>query len=223
MTPELKKRAKLFKSKHLPLTKSLVLVGHMGCGKSTVGRRLAQVLGMRFVDADQAIEESAGQTIADMFAIHGESYFRDGERRVIKRLLEDGPIVLATGGGAMMNEETQRNIKNAAYAIWLKPTLEQLLARTTGRSHRPLLNTGDPKAVFRRLFRERDPVYKTADIVVRSGKDGPDVATAITLKRLSAFLEAQTQDASRQADPGTPADHGTPADMTPEPKKEARS
>jgi shikimate kinase len=214
MTPELKKRAKLFKSKHLPLTKSLVLVGHMGCGKSTVGRRLAQVLGMRFVDADQAIEESAGQTIADMF---------DGERRVIKRLLEDGPIVLATGGGAMMNEETQRNIKNAAYAIWLKPTLEQLLARTTGRSHRPLLNTGDPKAVFRRLFRERDPVYKTADIVVRSGKDGPDVATAITLKRLSAFLEAQTQDASRQADPGTPADHGTPADMTPEPEKEARS
>ncbi len=217
MTPELKKRAKLFKSKHLPLTKSLVLVGHMGCGKSTVGRRLAQVLGMPFVDADQAIEESAGQTIADMFAIHGESYFRDGERRVIKRLLEDGPLVLATGGGAMMNEETQRNIKKAAYSIWLKPTLDQLLARTTGRSHRPLLNTGDPKAVFRRLFRERDPVYKTADIVVRSGKDGPDVAAAIALKRLSAFLEAQTQDASRQADPGTPAD------MTPEPEKEARS
>jgi shikimate kinase len=206
MTPELKKRAKLFKSQHLPLTKSLVLVGHMGCGKSTVGRRLAQVLELPFVDADHAIEESAGQSISDMFATHGEAYFRDGERRVIKRLLEDGPIVLATGGGAMMNEETRQRIKERAYSIWLKPTLEQLLARTTGRSHRPLLNTGDPKAVFRRLFRERDPVYKTADVVVRSGKDGPDVATAMTLRRLAAYLEAHTV--------------GVPAASAPAPEKE---
>ncbi len=207
MTPELKKRAKNFRAKHAPLAKSLVLVGHMGCGKSTVGRRLAQVLDMPFVDADQAIEESAGQSIADIFATHGEPYFRDGERRVIKRLLEGEPIVLATGGGAMMNEQTQANMRDAAVSIWLKPTLEQLLARTAGRTHRPLLNSGDPKRVFRRLFKTRDPVYKTADIIVRSGKEGPDVAAAIALKRLSAFLDAQkaaqepnaTQEAAKDA------------------------
>lgn len=191
MTPELKKRAKSFRDKHLPLDRSLVLVGHMGCGKSTVGRRLAQVLDMPFVDADQAIEESAGQSIPDIFATHGEPYFRDGERRVIKRLLEGEPIVLATGGGAMMNEQTQAKIKEAAVSIWLKPTLDQLLARTAGRTHRPLLNSGDPKVVFRRLFKTRDPVYKTADVIVRSGKEGPDVAASIALKRLSAFLESQ--------------------------------
>ena len=148
--------------------RSLVLIGLMGAGKSAIGRRLAKRLALDFVDADKEIEAAAGMSINDIFADHGEAYFRDGERRVIARLLSEGPFVLATGGGAFMNGQTRREISANGLAIWLRAELDILLERVSRRDTRPLLKTGDPREIMRALMDERYPVYAQADITVES-------------------------------------------------------
>ena len=152
--------------------RSIVLVGMMGAGKTSVGRRLAQRLGLPFVDADAEIETGARMTIPEIFERFGERYFRDGERKVIARLLDEGQKVLATGGGAFMNPSTRERIAGAGVSIWLKPDFEILLRRVRKRSNRPLLQTADPEATLRRLLDERSPTYSLADFTIES-KDGP--------------------------------------------------
>ena len=147
---------------------SVVLIGLMGAGKTAIGRRLATRLGLNFVDADTEIEQAAGRSISDIFADHGESHFRNGERRVITRLLGDGPQVLATGGGAYMNDETRKTIAECGVSVWLKADLKVLMERVVRRDHRPLLKTKDPDAVMKRLMDERYPVYSSSNITVRS-------------------------------------------------------
>jgi shikimate kinase len=148
--------------------KPIVLVGLMGAGKSSVGRRLAEKLGFTFVDADQEIEKAAGQTIPEIFAQHGEDYFREGEKRVIARLLENRDHVLATGGGAYMNTETRDAIKHLGVSVWLKAELDLLVKRVQKRDNRPLLKGQDPRVVLQNLIDIRYPVYATADITVES-------------------------------------------------------
>jgi len=149
-------------------TRSIVLVGMPGSGKSAVGRRLAARLELPFVDADEEIERAAGKPITDIFKDHGEPYFRDGERKVIARLLRSGPLVLATGGGAFMVAETQENIRQGGISIWLKAEFEVLMKRIKRRHDRPLLKTDDPGATLRKLMQERDPIYALADLTVQS-------------------------------------------------------
>ena len=148
--------------------RSLVMVGLMGCGKSSIGRRLGDALGLKFVDADTEIEVAAGKSIAEIFEDHGEPYFRDGERRVIARLLNAGPQVLATGGGAFINDETRANVKVAGISIWLKAELHVLMRRVMRRENRPLLRTGDPEARMRELMALRYPIYGQADLTIES-------------------------------------------------------
>jgi shikimate kinase len=147
--------------------RSIVLVGMPGSGKSAVGRRLAARLDLPFVDADEEIERAAGKPITDIFKDHGEPYFRDGERKVIARLLRSGPLVLATGGGAFMVAETQENIRRAGISIWLRAELALLMRRVLKRNTRPLLEK-DPEGVMRQLMETRYPVYAKADITVES-------------------------------------------------------
>src|SRR6267378_5727070 len=149
-------------------TRSLVLVGMMGAGKSTIGRRLSVRLRLPFLDADIEIEAAAGMSIPDIFETHGEPHFRDGEARVIARLLDNGPAVIATGGGAFMREETRRRIQEKAVSIWLKADADIIMKRVKRRADRPLLQTADPAATIGRLIREREPVYQHADITVAS-------------------------------------------------------
>jgi shikimate kinase len=149
-------------------SRSIVLVGLMGAGKTSIGRRLAEKLGLPFVDADSEIESAAGMSIPEIFADHGEAHFRDGERRVIARLLENGRQVLATGGGAFMNAETRANIARQGISVWLKADIDVLMKRVLKRGGRPLLANADPEAVMRKLMDERYPVYAEADITVAS-------------------------------------------------------
>jgi shikimate kinase len=148
--------------------RSAVLVGMMGAGKSSIGRRVALRLGIPFVDADAEIEKAAGMTIPDIFAMHGEPDFRAGEARVIARLLESGPQVLATGGGAFMNADTRAVIGAKGVSVWLKAEFEVLMRRIKRRHDRPLLKTDDPGATLRALMDERYPVYALADVTVQS-------------------------------------------------------
>jgi shikimate kinase len=148
--------------------RSIVLVGMMGSGKSSIGRRLATRLGLPFVDADAEIEKAADMTIAEIFATHGEPYFRAGEVRVIARLLEGGPQVLATGGGAFMSPDTRATIRAKGISVWLRATLDVLGRRIKRRSDRPLLKNSDPIDTLRRLIEERYPVYAEADLTVES-------------------------------------------------------
>jgi shikimate kinase len=148
--------------------RSLVLVGMMGAGKSSIGRKLAQRLNLHFVDADGEIEQAAGMSISEIFAKHGEPYFRAGEARVIARLLDGGPQVLATGGGAFMHPQSREAIRAKAVSIWLKAEYEVLMKRIKRRSDRPMLKTDDPGETLRRLMAERDPVYAEADVTVHS-------------------------------------------------------
>jgi shikimate kinase/3-dehydroquinate synthase len=165
---------------------SIVLVGLMGAGKSALGKRLAARLGLPFHDSDAEIEAAAGITVAEIFARHGEAHFRAGERRVIARLLADGPIILSTGGGAFMDSETRALIRARAVSVWLRCPMPILLARVIGRTHRPLLNAGDPAEILARLSRLRDPVYAEADIIFDCTEDPPDMTT----DRLLASIEA---------------------------------
>jgi shikimate kinase len=168
------------------LDRPIVMVGMMGAGKSAIGRRLAQRLGLPFVDADAEIERAAGATIAEIFEKHGEAVFRDGERRVIARLL-DGPVgVLATGGGAFMDPETRARIRALGITVWLKADLETLVERVSRRGHRPLLKNGDPREIIARLLAERGPIYAEADITVETGH----APTAATVERVIEALAA---------------------------------
>jgi shikimate kinase len=150
-------------------TRSVVLVGMMGAGKSTIGRRLSTRLRLRFLDADSEIEMAhAGMTIPEIFSAYGEPYFRDGEARVIARLLDNGPAVLATGGGAFMRQETRDRIRDKAISIWLKADADIIMKRVKRRADRPLLQTADPEATLGRLLTEREPVYQHADLTIWS-------------------------------------------------------
>jgi shikimate kinase len=150
-------------------TRLIVLVGMMGAGKSTVGRRLAARLKLPFTDADNEIETAhAGMSIPEIFEAHGEAYFRDGEARVIARLLENGPGVLATGGGSFMREETRNRIRDKAISMWLKADADVIMRRVKRRADRPLLQTADPAGTVTRLLTEREPVYRDADLTIWS-------------------------------------------------------
>jgi shikimate kinase len=146
----------------------IVLVGMMGAGKSTVGRRLGARLNLPFIDADSEIETAAGMTIPEIFELHGEAHFRDGEARVIARLLESGPAVLATGGGSFMREETRRRIAEKAVSVWLKADPDVIMRRVKRRADRPLLQTADLGLTVHRLLSEREPVYQHADLTIAS-------------------------------------------------------
>jgi shikimate kinase len=148
--------------------RAIVLVGMMGAGKSSIGRRLAGTLDIPFVDADTEIEKAAGMTIPEIFESQGEAYFRAGEARVIARLLDGGPCVLATGGGAFMNPQTRALARERGLSVWLKAELDVLLKRVRRRADRPLLKTDDPAATLERLIAERYPFYAEADIAVMS-------------------------------------------------------
>jgi shikimate kinase len=149
-------------------TRSVVLVGMMGAGKSTIGRRLAARLQLPFVDADTEIESAHRMPIPDIFATYGESYFRDGEARVIARLLDGGAGVIATGGGAVMRDETRERIRRQAVSIWLKADTDVIMRRVKRRADRPLLKTADPAATIGRLIGEREPFYQQADLTIAS-------------------------------------------------------
>jgi shikimate kinase len=157
------------------LTRSLVLVGLMGAGKSSIGRRLAVRLGLPFRDADTEVEVAAGCTIDEIFARFGEAAFRDGERRVIRRLLGEAPHVLATGGGAFIDPETRALIAAQGISVWLRADLDVLVARTARRSNRPLLKQGDPREVLEQLIAIRYPIYAEADIVIDTDESPQDV------------------------------------------------
>jgi shikimate kinase len=163
-------------TEHVPpphtLEKSIVLVGLMGAGKTTIGRRLAKRLGVEFVDADAEIEKAAGCSIKDIFECYGEAAFREGERRVICRLMAGPPQVVATGGGAFMDPETRRRVKESGVSVWLKADIKTLVARVGKRDTRPLLAKGDPESILRDLAEKRNPFYAEADIHVES-RDGP--------------------------------------------------
>jgi shikimate kinase len=148
--------------------RSVVLIGMMGAGKSTIGRRLAARLGLPFFDADVEIEAAAGMSIPDIFETRGEPDFREGEARVIARLLDSGPAVIAPGGGALMRKETRDRIRDKAVSIWLKADVDIIMRRVKRRSDRPLLRTADPEATVGRLLSEREPIYQQADLTVWS-------------------------------------------------------
>ncbi|QFT77652.1 shikimate kinase [Erythrobacter sp. THAF29] len=159
------------------IDRPIVLVGLMGAGKSTVGRRLASMLARDFIDADDAIEEAAQRNVSEIFEEFGEAYFRDGERRVIARLIDENSGVIATGGGAFVDPETRALILDRAIAVWIDCDIDTLVERTSRRSHRPLLRTGDPKEILTRLLDEREPYYSQAQVRVLS-EDGPHKDTA---------------------------------------------
>jgi shikimate kinase len=172
-------------------SRSIVLVGMMGVGKSSIGRRLAARLGVPFVDADSEIEKAAGMSIADIFARHGEADFRSGEARVIARLLDGGPQVLATGGGAVMNADTRAAIKAKGVSIWLSAEFEVLMRRINKRKNdRPMLQTADPEATLRELLVVREPVYAQADLTVQSREVPHDAIVAEIMMALATFLNA---------------------------------
>jgi shikimate kinase len=148
--------------------RSLVLVGLMGCGKSSIGRRLATRVGLPFIDADEEIESVAQKSISEIFADHGEAFFRDREAKVIARLLGNGPQVLATGGGAFITPETRAKIREAGLSIWLRAELPVLMRRVGKRDSRPLLKNGDPEQTMRSLMAARYPIYAEADLTVES-------------------------------------------------------
>ncbi|MBS0490857.1 MULTISPECIES: shikimate kinase [unclassified Phenylobacterium] len=169
--------------------RTITLVGLMGVGKSSVGRRLANALDLPFKDADVEIEAAAGRSIPDIFAEMGEPAFREGERRVITRLLENPPHVLATGGGAFMNDETRALIKERSISVWLKADLDVLVRRVSRKDSRPLLSGKDPLAVLTELAEKRYPVYAQADIMVETGDTAHHVTVDQVIRALTAFLE----------------------------------
>ena len=175
------------------LDRPIVLVGLMGSGKSNIGRRLAQRLGLPFRDSDAEFETAAACTIAEYFAQYGEAQFREGERRVILRLLNGQRTVVATGGGAFCDPVTRAGIKEHAVSVWLRADLDLLVRRTSGRDHRPLLKQGDPREILGRLIEARHPFYAEADIVVDSTDESPDVTMGAVLTALARWLETKPQ------------------------------
>ena len=170
-------------------TQPLVLVGLMGAGKSTVGRRLAKKIGWRFVDSDEEIEAAAGCSVDDIFTLYGEPNFRDLEHKVIGRLLHESSVVLATGGGAWMQPAVREMIRQQATSIWLRAGLDVLLDRVSKRQTRPLLETGDKQEILGKLMAERYPVYALADRVVDSGHGSHDRVVEQVMALLSGAGE----------------------------------
>jgi len=169
--------------------RSLVFVGMMGAGKTTLGRRVAARLALPFVDLDQEIEKAAALSVAEIFARHGETHFRDGERKVMARLLGDGPQVLATGGGAFMNAETRAAIAERAVSVWIEADPGVLFQRIRHKPTRPLLQNPDPEGTLRRLVAERYPVYALADVTVRSHDVSKEAMTEEILSALAAHFD----------------------------------
>nr|WP_306263386.1 shikimate kinase [Pararhizobium sp. IMCC3301] len=174
-------------------TRSIVLVGMMGVGKSSVGRRLAQAMNLPFVDADKEIEEAANRSIVEIFEAYGEAHFRDGEKRVIQRLLADGPQVLATGGGAFMNAETRAEIAERGISVWLRAELKVLIARVKRKPTRPLLQKPNPEKILAELLAQRNPVYAQADITITSRDVPHEVVVGDILTALDGFLASDGQ------------------------------
>lgn len=170
--------------------RSIVLVGLMGAGKSSVGKRLAQRMHLPFVDADTAIEQAAGLTIPEIFARFGETDFRSGERRVIARLLKEGPQVLATGGGAYMSEETRQRIRENGVSVWLKAEFDVLMRRVRRRADRPLLKNSNPEETMRKLIDERYPVYAEADLTIISTEVAHDIVVQSIVEALTGHLDS---------------------------------
>jgi shikimate kinase len=171
-----------------PVDRTIVLVGLMGVGKTTVGRRLAAALDLPFRDSDEEVQRAAGRTVAEIFAERGEAEFRDGERRVIARLLDEPPHVLATGGGAFMNPETRRLVKEKAVSVWLRADIDVMLRRVSRKNDRPLLQGPDPHGVLEALAAQRYPVYAEADIEIESS-DTPHASTVeLIIDALQAHL-----------------------------------
>lgn len=171
--------------------RSLVFVGLMGAGKTVIGRRVAGILGLPFIDSDHEIETVSRMTVPELFATYGEEEFRALERRVIARLLRHGPQVLSTGGGAFMNEATRRAIARQGVSVWLKADLDTLMHRVAKRQNRPLLNTEDPRAVMQRLMDARYPVYGTAAVTVQSRDEPKEIIAGEVVASLAAFLEEE--------------------------------
>ena len=178
------------KRDHAP-KKIIVLVGIMGAGKSTVGKILADRLGMRFFDADQEIERAAGCTITDFFEKYGEVEFRKGEERVISRILAGEPCVLATGGGAFMSEATRLLIKKIATSVWLRVSFEVLAKRLEKRFDRPLLQTADPQQTLKALIKNRYPIYNDADFIVDAENDGVDITVSKVVECLGDYCYSE--------------------------------
>ena len=177
-------------------TRSVVLVGMMGAGKSTIGRRLSARLRLPFLDADTEIEAAAGMSIPDIFETHGEPHFRDGEARVIARLLDGGPAIIATGGGAFMREETRNRIGAKAVSIWLKADADIIMKRVKRRADRPLLKTADPAATVERLIEQREPVYQHANLTIWSRDVPHERIVDECLDALHAWLSSGAREAS---------------------------
>ena len=182
----------------------------MGAGKSCIGRRLAQRLGEPFTDADGEIERAAGLTIAEIFAKYGEVEFRKLEGRVMARLLQGSPGVLSAGGGAFMDPDTRALIKQRGISIWLRADLDTLVSRTKGRTHRPLLNSGDPRQTLAEMIEVRYPVYAEADIIVDTGLDNPNVTGNRVNAALDAFLAQPRPAASHRQDRSRDRQRRTP-------------
>ncbi len=176
----------------LSLPRTVALVGLMGAGKSAIGRRLGQRLGLPFVDADDEIERAAGCTISEFFERFGETEFRNGERRVISRLLEEPPHVLSTGGGAYIDAATRALMREKALTVWLRADLDVLYDRVKKRSHRPLLRQGDPREILGRLIDQRYPIYAQADLIVESTAQPADRTTEQVIEALRRHLASPT-------------------------------
>lgn len=188
------------------LERSIVLVGLMGAGKSSIGRRLGQRQGCPFVDADKEIEQAAGCTIEEIFERHGEAAFRDGERRVIARLLSGPPQVLATGGGAFMDPRTRATVRQRGVSVWLRADLDLLVRRTGRRNNRPLLKGKNRRVILQDLIEERYPVYAEADVAVDIDDSPPDVTTSRVAAAVAAFLRAERDQPAETAAGGEPDD-----------------
>jgi shikimate kinase len=182
-------------SSPLSLPRTVALVGLMGAGKSAIGRRLAQRLRLPFVDADDEIERAAGCSISEFFERFGEAEFRNGERRVISRLLEDAPHVLSTGGGAYIDPATRALMREKALTVWLRADLDVLFDRVKKRAHRPLLRQGDPREILRLLMEQRYPIYAESDLVVESTAQPADRTTEQVIEALRRHLSPESMGA----------------------------
>ena len=191
--------ARMAEAHNARLDRPVIMIGLMGAGKSTIGRRLGARLGIPFVDADAEIEKAAGSSIEDIFATHGEQAFRDGERRVIARLLKDPVHVLATGGGAFIEPATRELIRDSGVSVWLRAELDVLLRRVKRRNDRPLLKQGDPQEILRQHMEERYPIYAEADITIDTADAPHETVVREIIQKLDAFRAATTTGVADEA------------------------
>ncbi|MBO6717226.1 MAG: shikimate kinase [Rhizobiaceae bacterium] len=171
--------------------RAIVFVGLMGAGKTAIGRRVAAATGLSFADSDQEIEKASRMTVSDLFETYGEAEFRALEQRVIARLLQEGPLVLATGGGAFMNADTREAIANAGISVWLKADIDTLMARVAKKQTRPLLKTADPRGVMEKLMGARYPTYALADVTVTTRDDRREIIADEVIAAIAAHLRGE--------------------------------